>query len=86
MRTIETLISGKKLITTNKNIIDSNLYDRSRVDIISRSNPYLSNDFMDSEFLPLPEPLKYYYSCEGWISELLNLQDLNKKTTEEQYA
>ncbi len=79
IRTIETLISGKKLITTNKSIINSNLYDTSRVYIISRDNPQLPNNFINSEFLPIPESLKYYYSCEGWIRELLHLQDLNKK-------
>jgi hypothetical protein len=79
MRTIETLISGKKLITTNKSIINSNLYDTSRVYVISRDNPQLPNNFINSKFLPIPESLKYYYSCEGWISELMHLQDLNKK-------
>ena len=79
MRTIETLISEKKLITTNKNIINSSLYDSSRVDIINRGDPQLRNDFFDSPFLPIPDFLKYYYSCDGWISELLDLQDLNKK-------
>jgi hypothetical protein len=79
MRTIETLISEKKLITTNKNIISSNLYDKSRVYIINRRDPQLSNHFIDCPFLPIPDPLKYYYSCEGWVSELLKLQDLNKK-------
>jgi hypothetical protein len=51
MRTIETLISEKKLITSNKNIINSNLYDCSRVNVINRDNPQLSNDFIDSPFL-----------------------------------
>jgi hypothetical protein len=79
MRTIETLIAEKKLITTNKNIINSNLYDKSRVCIINRDNPKLPDDFIDCPFLPVPDPLKYYYSCEGWVSELLDLQNLNKK-------
>jgi hypothetical protein len=66
------------LITSNKNIINSNLYDNSRVNVINRDNPQLSNDFIDSPFLPIPQSLKHYYSCEGWISELLYLQDLKK--------
>ncbi len=80
MRTIETLISEKKLITTNKSIINSNLFDNSRVCVINRDDPKLPNNFIDCPFLPIPVSLKHYYSCEGWISELLDLQNLNKKT------
>jgi hypothetical protein len=79
MRTIETMISEKKLITTNKNVIDSNLYDKSRIHIINRDNPQLPSNFIDCPFLPIPKSLKDYYSCETWVSELLDLQDLNKK-------
>jgi hypothetical protein len=75
MRTIETLLSEKKLITTNKSIVSSNLYDVSRVYVISRKNPHIPNDFFNYTFLPISDSLKYYYSCEGWVVDVLNSQD-----------
>jgi len=78
MRTIETLFAEKKLITTNHSILKSDLYDVSRVHVINRDSPKISSTFLDSPFLPFDEKLKEYYSCEGWIRELLMLQDSSK--------
>ena len=75
MRTIETLLAGKKLVTTNKHILTSNLYHPSRVHVISRTGPEISTEFLDQPYLAVPESLRNYYSCEGWILELLGLQD-----------
>ncbi|WP_144267135.1 hypothetical protein [Comamonas thiooxydans] len=78
MRTIETLLAGKKLVTTNKHILKSNLYHPSRVHVISRSNPDISDDFLRQPFVDIDESIKRYYSCEGWASEILKLQELGK--------
>lgn len=78
IRTIETLMAGKKLITTNKHILSSNLYHPSRVYVINRSKPDISADFFEQPYLPVPDALKNYYSCEVWLSELLELQDCAK--------
>ena len=79
MRTIETLFAEKKLITTNRSILKSDLYDVSRVHVINRDSPKISSTFLESPFLPFEERLKEYYSCEGWVRELLMLQDNSKK-------
>lgn len=79
MRTIETLLAEKKLITTNKYILTSNLYDPSRVCVIDRSAPEIPAEFLEKPYLAVPEVLRNYYSCEGWISELLALQDSARK-------
>jgi len=78
MRTIETMLAGKKLITTNTQILGSNLYDPSRVCVINRRNPEIPIDFLDQFYQPLPESLRAYYSCEGWATELLSIQDAAK--------
>ena len=79
MRTIETLMAEKKLITTNKHIFDSNLFHPSRVLIIDRQNPIIASEFFNESFVKIPEQLKNYYSCENWVSELLQLQDSAKQ-------
>lgn len=78
MRTIETLLAGKKLVTTNKHILTSNLYHPSRVHLISRTQPEIPAGFLEQPFVSIPDPLRSYYSCNGWVSALLELQDAAK--------
>lgn len=79
MRTIETLLLGKKLATTNKHIVDSDFYDPSRVCVINRTNPEIPDEFLNQPYLPVHDSLRSYYSCEGWAVELLSLQDIAKQ-------
>lgn len=79
MRTIETLLAGKKLITTNQHIFSCNLYHPSRVHVISRWQPKIPVGFLGEPFLPIKNELKRYYSCEYWIEELLRLQDQGRQ-------
>lgn len=83
MRTIETLFAGKKLVTTNEHILKSDLYNPSRVHLISRLNPFIPTEFLSKPFLIISEDLRKYYSCDGWAEELLALQDAAKKKTYE---
>jgi len=78
MRTIETLLAEKKLMTTNQFILESTLFEPSRVVVINRSKPEIPVNFLDLPYVAIPESLRTYYSCEGWASELLALQDSAK--------
>ena len=80
MRTIETLMAGKKLVTTNEHILACNLYHPSRVHVISRFNPEIPTHFLEQSYLAISDALRSYYSCEGWVSELLELQDAAKNS------
>ena len=75
MRTIETLLAEKKLMTTNQYISESTLFDPSRVVVINRNKPEIPVNFLDTYFEPIAQSLRNYYSCAGWVSELLALQD-----------
>jgi hypothetical protein len=75
MRTIETLLTEKKLVTTNSHIFSSNLYHPSRVHVINRESPEIPAEFLEQSFLPIQDALKNYYSCLGWATELLTIQD-----------
>jgi hypothetical protein len=46
MRTIEMLGLKKKLITTNKDVVDYDFYDEKNIFIIDRKNPQISMDFL----------------------------------------
>ncbi len=71
MRTIETLLTGKKLLSTNQHIVDCDLYDASRAQMIDRHAPTLQQAFLDSPVKPVPPELRARYTCEAWVSELL---------------
>lgn len=72
MRTIETLGSRKKIITTNKDIQNYNIYNENNVCVIDRNNPIFAIPFLYSEFNNLPSTILYDYSIEGWIAKLFN--------------
>lgn len=74
MRTIETLLAGKKLVTTNILVTASDLFHPSRVQVIDRKHPTISQDFVDMPFLPVPEEIAATYSCAAWIRPLLRHQ------------
>jgi hypothetical protein len=71
MRTIETLLAGKKLLTTNRLIMKSDLFDPSRVEVIDRRKPAITAAFLGQPFKPVPHEVAVGYSCVAWIGELL---------------
>ncbi len=71
MRTFEVLASRKKLITTNKTIIDHDFYDSSNIFILDREKPVIPNHFFDLPNNELPHFFIDRYSIKGWISEIL---------------
>lgn len=71
MRTFEALISGKKLITTNKHILDSDLYMPQNVYVLDRKQPVVDKSFIATDFVYNPAIEKY--SIENWAKNLLKL-------------
>lgn len=74
MRTIETLLSGNKLLTTNQRLLESDLFDASRAQIIDRSVPRIDQAFLSQTVKPIPQEMRYRYSCEAWVKELIDIQ------------
>jgi hypothetical protein len=71
MRTVETLMSGRKLITTNAHVKESELYHPTRVHIISRADPRIPQAFFESTFEPIPEDVRQRYSLTRWVLDLV---------------
>ena len=71
MRTFEVLAAGKKLITTNKNILMEPFYDPNYINIIEVDNFKLDIDFIQSKpIISLREKIKDY-SIENYVYKLL---------------
>jgi len=71
MRTFEVIASGKKLITTNKNILSHGFYDPARICVIDRNNPMVSPDFLEMPTPPLSEEFIAHHSLRGWVLDIL---------------
>ena len=73
MRTIEVLLMGRKIMTTNARIRETPLFHPSRVHIIDRRAPKVPGEFFDSPFEALPDALQRHYSIDTWAAEVLGL-------------
>lgn len=71
MRTIEMLGMQKKLITTNKNIVEYDFYNPKNICIIDRFKPNIREDFLYSKFEPTDTTTLDKYSLHNWLKFLL---------------
>ncbi len=71
MRTFEVLASGKKLITTNKNIGKHEFFDPARILVIDRDNPVVPESFFKLPIEKISEGFINKYSIGGWIADIL---------------
>lgn len=77
MRSIETLMLGRKLVTTNVEIKNSDLFHESRVCIIDRINPSIPREFLDSPFRDIPQETRSKYYIENWLDEVIHVSANN---------
>lgn len=71
MRTLETLGARKKLITTNKNVVEYDFFDERNICVIDRSNPRVPSGFLTEPYFPVPPYIYGRYRLEGWMDEIL---------------
>ena len=70
MRTLEVIGAGKKLITTNRNVLQYPFYSPERIQVIDRRDPVIASDFLKTSVESLPPHLLAKYSLDGWIDDL----------------
>jgi hypothetical protein len=73
MRTIESFGSNKKIVTTNKNIINSDIYNCNNVCIIDRKKPVIPKIFINNTYESPSETVYKKYSISGWLNDVLCL-------------
>lgn len=72
MRTIEMLGMQKKLITTNKNVVDYDFYHPNNILVIDRNEPHIPADFIETSYQPLDEAIRQKYSISVWIKNIFS--------------
>lgn len=76
MRTFEVLASGKKLVTTNKNILVYDFYDPNLIHIIDRENldgVSIPKFFFSQDFPFCKKKFEKNYSLHAWIKEIFKI-------------
>ncbi|MGU5659482.1 hypothetical protein [Aeromonas veronii] len=71
MRTIEMLGMQKKLITTNKNIMEYDFYNPKNICVVDRIEPSINDDFIYSDYEPIEISMLDKYSLNNWLKTLL---------------
>ena len=70
LRTLETLVSGKRMITTNKAIKDYDFYNPNNICIVDRKNICIPQSFLNGFYEPVPAEILKKYTAEGWIRDV----------------
>lgn len=74
MRTIETLGSKKKLITTNPYVKDYDFYRPENILVVDRLNPIIPKEFIDSPWVDVPDDIYNKYSISSWLNTIFGNQ------------
>lgn len=68
IRTIEMMAAGKKLVTTNPNIVEADFFDDSNIVVIDRNNPTFDRSFFETPYRPISRTVLNRYSLESWAN------------------
>ena len=69
MRTFEVLGSGRKLITTNKNIIKEPFYDEEYIYVLDPQKPLINKKFFDNDYKNIPKVIDNYH-IDNWVHNI----------------
>jgi len=75
-RVFEALGYEKKLITTNKDIVNYDFYNPHNILVIDREKPYIPKNFLDSSYSTVPEEIRKKYRRESWIKQVFGISKL----------
>ena len=71
MRTIELIGLHKKIITTNKDIVNYDFYNENNIMVIDRKDPKIDLTFFEKPYIDLEESIYEKYSLSNWIKKVL---------------
>lgn len=78
MRTMETLGSKRKLITTNASLRNYDFYNPQNIQIIDRNTPRLDQEFLRTPYEAVPEDIRQKYSLRQWVRDVCGYGDTTK--------
>lgn len=70
LRTIETMALGRKMITTNKDIVNYDFYNPNNICVIERDSVTIPLEFFDKKYETLDQEIIKKYTAEGWVIDV----------------
>jgi hypothetical protein len=70
MRTIEAVGAQRRLITTNVDIANYDIFSPHAIRVLDRHDPVIDDAFLDSELTPFDESVRQRYSVSAWVSRI----------------
>lgn len=67
MRTIEMLGAKKKLITTNKDVLNYDFYNKNNILVIDRENPKIEKEYLNVPYVEIDKKIYEGYSLKNWL-------------------
>ena len=74
LRTLETLVSGKRMITTNEDIVNYDFYNPNNICVVDRKHIVIPDSFMKASYEPIDDTVLARYTAEGWIDDVFGKQ------------
>lgn len=72
MRAIETVGAQRKLITTNVDISNYDIFSEEGVLVLDRNNPEVSREFLLESCKPFAEVVRERYSVSSWVNSIFS--------------
>ncbi|MEG2567548.1 MAG: hypothetical protein RSA84_15220 [Acinetobacter sp.] len=73
MRTLETLGARKKLVTTNKSVLEYDFFDERNICLVDRLAPSIPSDFLTTPYRDIDVSIYNSYRLEGWMDEIFQV-------------
>ncbi len=72
-RIFEALGHRKKLITTNKDIVNYDFYNPQNILVVDENNIKIPKDFVNSPYVEIEEAILSRYKIENWVKPIFDL-------------
>lgn len=72
-RIFESLSFQKKLITSNTSIKLYDFYNPNNILIIDEKNIEISEDFLKTPYIPIPDEIYHKYTLQNWVSTVFEI-------------
>lgn len=73
-RIFEAMAFEKKVITSNKNIVEYDFYNPANIMLIDEEAIAIDSSFFDTPYESLPEAVYTYYTLSAWVDRIFNLK------------
>ena len=70
IRTLESIASRAKIITTNRDIVNYDFYNNNNIFLIDINNAIITSEFINCPFIPLNDDVLEKYSLSSWVHNL----------------